>query len=152
MGGMRFHDFHNFNKALLAKQFWHLWYQLNSLLANIMKAKYYSGGSILEARMGHHPSFAWRSIHSSSDIVKEDLVWHVGNGSLVRIWKDRWFPQQPTFCILSPSNPDAKVCELIDENRKWWNHQLLESLFTKEEIKMIQTIPISCTNLEDAII
>jgi hypothetical protein len=62
------------------------------------------------------------------------LVWgHVGNGSSVQIWKDRWFPKQPMFRILSPSrvlNPDAKVCELIGENTKWWNTQLLELLFT----------------------
>ena len=58
-----------------------------------MKAKYYSDSSILEAGVGHRPSFAWRSIHSSSAIVKEGLVWRVGNGSSVRIWKDKWFPQ-----------------------------------------------------------
>jgi hypothetical protein len=57
--------------------------------------------------------------------------------------------------ILSPSrvlNPDPKVCELIDENTKWWNTQLLELLFTEEEIKMIQSIPTSSTNRSDAII
>jgi hypothetical protein len=155
MRGMGFRDCHSFNKALLAKQFWQLWHHPDSLIASIMKAKYYSESSILEAGVGHVPSFAWRSIYSSRDIVKEGLVWHVGNGSSVQIWKDRWFPKQPMFQILSPSrvlNPDAKVCELIGENTKWWNTQLLELLFTGEEIKMIQSIPISSTNRSDAII
>jgi hypothetical protein len=58
MGGMGFRDFHNFNKALLAKQFWRLWFHPDSLIANIMKAKYYPESSILEAGAGHHPSFA----------------------------------------------------------------------------------------------
>jgi ribonuclease HI len=49
-------------------------------------------------------------------------------------------------------NPDAKVCELINENTKWWNNQLLELLFIREEIKMIQSIPISSTNRSDTII
>jgi hypothetical protein len=155
MRGMGFRDFYNFNKALLAKQFWRLWFHSDSLIASIMKAKYYSESSILEASVGHCPSFAWRSIHSSSAIVKEGLVWQVGNGSSVRIWKDRWFPQQPMFRILSPSmvlNPDAKVCDLIDANTKWWNNQLLDLLFTKEEKKMIQSISINSTNRSDAII
>ena len=72
----------------------------------------------------------------------------------MRIWKDRWFPQQPMFWILSPSrvlNPDAKVCELIDESTKGWNNQLLELLFAEEEVKMIHSILIISTNWSDAI-
>jgi hypothetical protein len=92
MGGMGFHDFHSFNKALLAKQFWRLWHHPESLIASIMKAKYHPESSILEAGVGHRPSFACRSIHSSSAIVKEGLVWHMASGSSVQIWKHRWFP------------------------------------------------------------
>jgi hypothetical protein len=40
-GGMGFRDFVCFNKALLAKQIWRLWKTPDSLLARIMKAKYY---------------------------------------------------------------------------------------------------------------
>jgi hypothetical protein len=59
------------------------------------------------------------------------------------------------FRILSPSrvlNLNAKVCKLIDANTKWWSNQLLDLLFTDEEKKMIQSIPISSTNRSDAII
>lgn len=78
--GLGFQDFTSFNKALLAKQSWRLWHQPDTLVSQIMKAKYYPGSSILEANVGRQPSFAWRSIHSSCDLLREGLVWRVGNG------------------------------------------------------------------------
>jgi hypothetical protein len=70
-GGMGFREFHCFNKALLAKQIWRLWKTPDSLLGRIMKAKYYPGVSVLEASLGTKPSYAWRSLQSSIDVVWE---------------------------------------------------------------------------------
>jgi hypothetical protein len=49
---MGFRDFHSFNKALLAKQCWRLWNQPDSLVSQIMKAKYYPDCNILEVGVG----------------------------------------------------------------------------------------------------
>jgi hypothetical protein len=56
---MGFRDLHNFNKAVLAKQVWHMWSQPDSLVALILKAKYYTKWSIFEVKVGNKPSFAW---------------------------------------------------------------------------------------------
>jgi hypothetical protein len=55
-GGMGFRDLSCFNKALIAKQGRHLWHLPESLTTKIMRAKYYNGGSFLEAQLGknHH--------------------------------------------------------------------------------------------------
>jgi hypothetical protein len=82
---MGFRDLSCFNKALLAKQLWRLWKTPESLIARIMKAKYFPDCSVLEASLGKKPSFAWRSIHSSMDLLQEGLVWRVGNGKTIRI-------------------------------------------------------------------
>ena len=58
-GGMGFRDFHCFNKALLTKQVWRLWHNPNSLIGDIMKAKYYPNGTVLGSKLGSKPSFAW---------------------------------------------------------------------------------------------
>lgn len=81
---MGFRDFSCFNKTLLAKQIWRLWKTLDSLIARIMQAMYYSGGSVPDAPLGKKLSFAWRSLHSSSDLVREGLVWRIGNRKTVR--------------------------------------------------------------------
>ena len=46
----------------------------DSMLASIMKTKYYPDCSILEAQQGKQSSFAWRSIHSSCDLLWEGLI------------------------------------------------------------------------------
>jgi hypothetical protein len=67
--GLGFRDFHCFNKALLAKQIWRLWKNPNSLIAEIIKAKYHPNESVLEANLGKKPSFAWRSI-----VIPEEFI------------------------------------------------------------------------------
>jgi hypothetical protein len=153
-GGMGFRDFNCFNKALLAKQFWRLWCSPDNLVSRIMKAKYYAQSSILEAKIGSKPSFAWRSILGSCNLVKEGLFWKIGNGEKTRIWGDKWVPRQTTFSIQSGPkslNPDAKVIELIDRYMNAWNKGLLEILFSPEEVNAILKVPINSTR-EDALI
>jgi hypothetical protein len=78
-GGIGFRDFNCFNKALLAKQGWRLWSNPESLVAQLMKVKYYLENSFLEAKIGQRPSFIWRSISISCDLLREGLIWRVGD-------------------------------------------------------------------------
>lgn len=50
--GMGFRDLVSFNKALLAKQCWQLMKSPESLIARILKAKYYPHTSFMEANLG----------------------------------------------------------------------------------------------------
>lgn len=49
-GGLGFRDLAKFNDALLAKQDYRLLRYLNTLLARLMKARYYKDTSVLDAR------------------------------------------------------------------------------------------------------
>jgi hypothetical protein len=91
-GGMGFRDLHFFNKALLAKQCWRLWKEEDSIMAKIMKGKYYPRGTVLDSQLGNKPSFIWRSIHCSRNLVQDGLIWRIGDGSKVHIWGDKWLP------------------------------------------------------------
>ena len=151
-GGMGFQDLHVFNKALLAKQVWRLWGNMDSLMAHIMKAKYYPNCSVLEAKLGNKLSFAWRSMHSFGGLIKEGLVWKVGNGQSIRIRDEKWLPIPIMYKVQSPLttiHEGARVCELIDQDTHWWNVSLIKEVFNDEECKAIQTIPPSLTNWSD---
>lgn len=61
-GRLGFRDIQIFNKAMLAKQFWRLLTKPHSLVARIMREKYFKHGDILSSRLGCGPSQIWRSI------------------------------------------------------------------------------------------
>ena len=69
----------------MAKQFWRLMKDPDTLIARILKAKYYPGSLILEAKVGLKPSFTWRSIQGVGNIIKEGTIWRIGNKSEVKI-------------------------------------------------------------------
>lgn len=84
-GGLGFRDLISFNKALLAKQYWRLLQNLSSLAAHIMKGKYFHQGFLLEAAMCKRPSFAWRSMWSARELLKEGICLGVGDGRTAHI-------------------------------------------------------------------
>jgi hypothetical protein len=130
-GGLGFRDFENFNLALLAKQGWRLLHNTESLVAKIYKEKYYPNGTFLETPLGRSPSYAWRSIWNARKLLKERLVWRVGDGCSIKIWEDRWVDSPSTYAIQSPVNglnEGARVCDLIDNINNGWNKNLLEEL------------------------
>jgi hypothetical protein len=154
-GGMGFRNLHGFNKALLAKQGWRLVKDPNSLVARIFKAKYYHGGSFLEAKTGSRPSFAWHSILAARELLKEGLQWRVGDGKTIKIWGDKWIPRPMTYAIQSHSSLvliDARVVELIDPRTRSWNLSLIKATLSEQEAVLIRNLPLSRYGRPDCII
>jgi hypothetical protein len=78
--GLGFRDLVCFNKAIWDKQCWRLLQNPNSLAVNIIQSKNYQQSTILEANMGKRPSYASQSLLSACDVLKNGLVWRVGDG------------------------------------------------------------------------
>lgn len=70
------------------KQGWRILNNLDSLVARILKDKYYPSGEFLVAQIGRRPSYAWRSICQARRALKLGLGWHMGNGESIKIWGD----------------------------------------------------------------
>lgn len=83
IGGMGFRDLVAFNKALLAKHVWRIIYNPHSLMAQILKCKYFKNVDIMEAGVGSKPSYVWRSILWSRDLIRLSLCWRVGEGNSI---------------------------------------------------------------------
>jgi hypothetical protein len=72
-GGMEFRDLHSFNQAMLAKQCWRLLSDPDSLCAQVLRAKYYPDGDLLNAVLKKGSSFTWQSIMSGLRTFKHGV-------------------------------------------------------------------------------
>ncbi|CAL2259999.1 unnamed protein product [Prunus armeniaca] len=61
-GGLGFRELTSFNQALLCKQGWRLLEFPHSLIARMLKARYFPHSDFLAASSGSLPSFTWQSL------------------------------------------------------------------------------------------
>ena len=154
-GGMGFRNIQAFNLAMLAKQGWRILTNPNSLFARVFKAKYFPHDDVLNSKIGSNPSYTWRSINNSLEVIKRGTRWRVGNGRRIHIWEDKWLPTPSSFKVISPqSNFDGypMVSSLIDFGTKWWKADLVRSLFLPFEACEILKIPLSYNLPDDSLI
>ncbi|XP_062151891.1 uncharacterized mitochondrial protein AtMg00310-like [Alnus glutinosa] len=154
-GGLSFRDLVLFNKALLAKQGWRIIKEPNSIAVLILKAKYFPHSGFMEANLGTRPSYAWRSIFNSRELLKQRLWWRVGDRREINIWGDRWLPTPSTFFVQSTPQcipVTSKAMELIDLVSKSWKAVLISAMFSTDEAKVILGIPLSPSLPRDCLI
>ncbi|XP_074314802.1 uncharacterized protein LOC141650968 [Silene latifolia] len=146
MGGMGFRDLRVFNQALLAKQIWRLLTNPGSLVGRVLKARYFKNDSVIDARRGHDPSFAWRSLWGAKSLLMEGLMWRIGDGKSVRVWEDPWLPGERGERVPLPNieaDPSLCVAAFIDRDTGSWREDALHALLSEAEVRRVQTIPLS---------
>lgn len=154
-GGLGFRDVEVFNLALLAKQGWRLIQYPDSLVARVMREKYFPIGSFLKASLGKAPSYAWRSIHQARELLDRGLVWRVENGEKIVIWGDRWLLNPPSNKVYSSTgqlDKKSTVSTLIDHSTNRWDYPLIQASFVKAEADKICSLPLSTPNQPDRLI
>lgn len=155
LGCLGYRELESFNLSMLAKQGWRFSKFPRTLAVRVMREKYSPTSDFLGSSLGCRPSFAWRSIWNSKHVLQEGLLWRIGDGTQVKIWRDRWIPSTNSHIIQSPSHVlrhDAKVCEIIDADTKWWNIPLIEQIFPVEIVEQICSIPISPLEMQDRLV
>ena len=143
---MAFKEIEKFNDALLAKQVWRLINIPNSLCQCVFKARFFPDCSILEARESIVGSYAWKSLLSARDVIRQGMIWRVGNGESVRIKGDRWLPNQACCSVILPLPQladDTRVSFLINQDRFAWKESVVKEFFLPHEADIILGIPLS---------
>ncbi|CAA7059512.1 unnamed protein product [Microthlaspi erraticum] len=79
-GGLEFRDLKNFNIALLAKQLWRILYYPSSLLARVLKARYFRHSNPLDIEKSNAPSYGWRSMLAAKDLLKAGIRKNIASG------------------------------------------------------------------------
>ncbi|XP_042983365.1 uncharacterized protein LOC122312778 [Carya illinoinensis] len=105
---------------------------------------------------GNNPSYAWKGIFEARKWLMKGCRWRVGNGEMVKIWKDAWLPGprtlQPELDINTNSEFDeaATVDSLIDMATRTWKEHHIRALFNPRTAEEILKIRLSSTPCIDS--
>ena len=90
-------------------------------------------------------SAVWKGILHGLDLLKKGVIWRVGNGALIRTWRDPWIPPASSFRPITPKRNSRLnwVSDLLDENGAWRVDQLRENFWPMDidYIMKIRTSP-----------
>ncbi|CAN0903253.1 Uncharacterized mitochondrial protein AtMg00310 [Linum grandiflorum] len=145
-GGMGFKDLHAYNMAMVGKQGWKLMNSPNALVTRIFKAKYFPRGDFLSAPVGGSPSYAWRSIWGTQELLRRGYRWRIGDEASIGVWHEPWLREEDRSQIASPVIPGLEnltVSDLWIPEMRLWDEEMLEELFEPADVTAIQNIPIS---------
>ncbi|KAK9938267.1 hypothetical protein M0R45_015017 [Rubus argutus] len=153
-GGLEFRNLAAFNLAMLAKQAWRVISNPESLIARIFKARYFPYGSFWTADLQTSPSYSWRSILASRELLLKGSRWLIGNGANVFIWSSNWIPRVPSTrpsANLTGMNNLARVQELILYARVW-NEDFIRGIFIPSDAEVILSIPLRYSSPPDRLV
>ncbi|XP_012477492.1 uncharacterized protein LOC105793109 [Gossypium raimondii] len=144
-GGLGFRDMAKFNVSLLAKRGWRILNYLDSLLAQVLKAKCFPNNNFLDSCLGNNASYTWKSIWATKGILREGMCWRVGRGEQITVGCDNWIPdvgRNRLSAIVANLN-DCKVADLINQNNRTWKEELIISTFPEDVAEKIIGIPLA---------
>ncbi|KAH9717145.1 putative reverse transcriptase/RNA-dependent DNA polymerase [Citrus sinensis] len=139
-GGLGFKQLYLFNIAMLGRQMWKLLTSPDSLMARILKARYYPRTSVVRASLGHNPSYVWRSILAAKEVVVQESRVQVGSGRSLSIGKDPWLPD------LKDGSP---VSSLMMPHQRAWDYDAISDIFNLRDKELILKVPLSSRREED---
>ncbi|GAU31848.1 hypothetical protein TSUD_114590 [Trifolium subterraneum] len=154
-GGLGFRNFEAFNKAMVAKQVWNIVQNPNSLVAKLIKARYFSHSSLFGAPLGYNLSFAWRSMWQARQILSLGCRWRIGSGDNIRVMHDPWLCGSANRWVPSPQQAvvyQLSVRDLLHENYKAWNMVKVRNLFSKDVAEKILETPLVSSVREDKVV
>uniref|UniRef100_A0A7N2LLU9 Reverse transcriptase zinc-binding domain-containing protein n=1 Tax=Quercus lobata TaxID=97700 RepID=A0A7N2LLU9_QUELO len=133
---MGFRDIHAFNLAMLPKQACRLVTGSHSLFYRVYKARYFPGCSFMDAKLGHNPSFVWRSLLAARDVIRATFMQATQN-DILRLqlsntrardrlyWKEnkaQQFTVKTAYQVALRLNREVGVeHSTVGEEKRFWN-------------------------------
>jgi hypothetical protein len=96
-------------------------------------------------------SFTWKSILHGRSLLKEGLIWRIGDGAKIDVWKENWIPRSGLKRPLGhkPETTINKLNEVILPDGQGWNVAKLNELFFEGDVADILKTPVGRAGSED---
>lgn len=152
-GGLGFRDLAIFNKAMLAKLSWRILKSPESLMAKVLKGKYYSGESFLKAKEGCKASIVWKNILWGRSLFEKGYKWKVGNEKQVYIDQDPLITNEGSWIPLGVKDhlKGRRVVDIIKEDGSW-KEDIIREAFLPSDAEAILDMPRRPVSKNDEII
>ncbi|XP_073152575.1 uncharacterized protein [Henckelia pumila] len=104
-----------------------------------------------DAGLGSNPSYIWRSPLWSKELLVSGLLWRVGDGKSIHIYKDRWIPsmQSELGFSVGPWIGEVTVNSLIKDGS--WDADSIWNRFNSYVAREILRIPLPQRHRNDAL-
>ncbi|XP_017647956.1 uncharacterized mitochondrial protein AtMg00310-like [Gossypium arboreum] len=141
-GGLGFRNLATCNVALLEKKGWHFINFPNSLLARVLKEKYYLNLDFYNARLGTLPSLTWKSVWATRGLLEKGICWRFGKGNHIFVWDNLWISEDEADKLQNQENNEnikktmqIPLTETAYEDFQVWRGELSGGF--KEERKLL---------------
>ncbi|XP_024164131.1 uncharacterized mitochondrial protein AtMg00310-like [Rosa chinensis] len=125
VGGLGFRSFSEFNMSMLSKQAWRVVSNPETLIAQLYKARYFPDGSFWNATEHASPSYSWRSIFATRDLLRDGSIWQIRDGVSVSVVNDSWIPSLPSHKpqVITANQHDVVLVSDIIVAPNVWNEE-----------------------------
>ena len=133
----------------MAKQLWRLVQYPDSLVARVLKGRYYRMTSPLREISASSPSYVWTSIYAARKLLSLGIRQKIYSGYEVKVWEDPWIPTtpaRPATPVAPVMHPNMRVSDLINQETKEWDVGLLEDYVHPEDIPLIRSMATSSSH------
>jgi ribonuclease HI len=141
--------------AMVAKQGWNFISKLTSLVARIFKARYFPHTSFTNSHLGNNPSFVWRSIWKSRQVLLLGCRWRIGDGSNIKVMNEPWLREEEGRWVESPQRQglySLNIQDLMLPSMKQWDLDKVNLLFSEEMASKVLSVPLLDLVQEDKLI
>jgi hypothetical protein len=89
-------------------------------------------------------SYTWRSILKGLELLKEGIIWRVGDGEDIDVFADPWIPRGQNRRVCTPDELEEglRVCDLINTGTGQWDEDIVRNMFYQQDVKEIPSIPL----------
>ena len=131
------------------KKLWRLVQFPDSLVARVLRGRYYWLSSPLRVNSTSSPSYAWTSISAARKLSLLGIRQKIHSGFEVKVWEDLWIPTtpaRPVIPIAPVMHPNMRVSDLINQVSMDWDVNLLGQYVNPDDIPLIRSLAVSSTH------